>query len=202
MFGGGIGRRDKHGSLANREICWRTFPNSSADPEHSLSLLRRHATVLRKTYLCQCIHTKQMEVVLQTTGSFRQSRPYLWLCSQDMTAGGKMEFSRQPQPSSSVRTPNLKLSKPTSIFCNDRLSQQSSAALPSPVSFCFLYFSLKTSCFSVFSQFKPHLQTDKNHAPFSPYLLATIWVRLLNELHQLLSPMLGLPRIIIRWHFL
>jgi hypothetical protein len=110
--------------------------------------------------------------------------------------------SRDSLNQTPVRTPNLKLSGPTSIFCNDRLSQQSSAALPSPVSLWFSLFLVKGFRVSQsFPSSSPHLQTDKNHALFSPYLLATIWVRLLNDLHQLLSPMLGLPRIIIRWQF-
>src|SRR6266516_427171 len=73
---------------------------------------------------------------------------------------------------------NLKLSGDTFIsVCrylsyatsNEWLSQQSSAASSSPVSFLFFSTSRQMiSCFSTFPRFKPHVETHKNHASFSP----------------------------------
>ena len=163
-------------------------PTAAADPEHSLSLLNRSDG----TRLSCAGRTSVSAFTLIEWRSFFRRRAVLdRICGcapKNVTAGGKMVLNRSsrdsPKPNSSVRTPNLKLSGPTSIFCNDRLSQQSSAALPSPVSFCFSLFPVKGFDVSQsFPKFKPHLQTDKNHAPFSPDLLAAIWVRLLNDLH-------------------
>jgi hypothetical protein len=189
------------GPLADRQICWMTLPTSCSRSSHLLSRDCPAPDVPLPVHSYQtnegrspddrqfsAISTVSVAVLPRHDSGWRENGP-------------EPEFSRQSQQNSSKNT-NLKLSRPTSIFCNDRLSQQSSAALPSPVSFWFSLFLV--GGFHVSQSFSSSSGTRRptRITPFLSYLLTTIWVRLLNDLHQLLSPMLGLPRIIIRWHFL